>query len=53
MNGSIDKRRAIEFCTHCNSKIARTEIHLPIIKNNNGKEEKYCEIRLKRIKNDR
>jgi len=45
-NQKIDRRRSPVFCTHCNTKIERTEIHLPIIKN----DVKYCEIRFKRIK---
>jgi len=49
-NQKIDRRRSPEFCTNCNSKIDRTEIHLPINKINNGKEIRYCEIRIKRIK---
>ena len=46
----VDKRKSPEFCSNCNSKIGKTEIHLPVTKINKGKEVKYCEIRIKRIK---
>jgi len=35
-------------CEHCNSEIEKYEQHFPLVNERNGKEEKYCEIRISR-----
>ena len=49
-NFQVDRRKAKDFCDHCNSKIESCEIHFPITKTDKGKVEKYCEVRIKRIR---